>query len=199
MVVVMAVIALLTGAGIRVLDKTGPQARKAATDTCIGLIEQARASAITSHSIIVLAIAEPGDLPCDDDRCRLGIFKISAWPAHPDTLDATLMRRWQSLPGGTVILPGSVNNVRNPRDEAEITLRYLTGKQPVQGRFHLIAFSPRGALLWPAGSDPLVLRIAEGGYRNGQPTPNTRGSNRRIAENQLQIGRITTRAYRIDE
>ena len=76
MVVVMAVIALLTGAGIRVLDKTGPQARKAATDTCIGLIEQARASAITSHSIIVLAIAEPGDLPCDDDRCRLGIFKI---------------------------------------------------------------------------------------------------------------------------
>jgi len=194
----MAVIALLTGAGIRVLDKTGPQARRAATDTCIGLIDQARVTAITSRTIVVLAIAEPGDLPFDDERCRLGIFKINTWPAHPNTLDATLVRRWQCLPGGTVILPGSVNNVRNPRDEPEITLRYFTGRQPVQGRFHLIAFTPRGALLWPAGSDPLVLRIAEGGYRNGQPAPNTRGSNRCIAENPLQIGRITARAYRID-
>ena len=109
-------------------------------------------------------------------------------------MDGTLIRRWQCLPSGTILLPGAFNGVRNPRDEPEIPLRYLTGKQPVQGRFHLIAFTPRGALHWPAGADPLVLRIAEGGYRNGQPEPNTHS----VAENRLQIGRITARPYRID-
>ncbi len=198
MVAVMAVIVVLTGAGIQVLDKTNLKARKAATDTCSGLIEQARGTAITSRAFVVLAFAEPGDLPFGDERCRIGMFKISTWPANPDTLDATLLRRWQSLPGGIVILPGSVDDIRNPRDEPETTIRYLTGRQPVQGRFHIIAFTPRGTLHWPAGSDPLVLRIAEGGYRNGQPSPNIRGATHSTAENLLRIGRVTARPYRID-
>ena len=196
-VAVIAVILLLMTAGIRMLGTTSSQARKTATDTCQGLIEQARASAITSRSYIVLAIAEPGDLPADDDRCLLGLFKLKEWPTPATTLDAILLRRWQSLPNGVVLLPGAVMGLRNPRDEPETIIRYQSGQQTIEGRFHIIAFNPRGGLHWPAGSDPLTLRIADGAYRNRQPAANAR-SNQSAAENILKIGRLTARPYRFD-
>ena len=194
----MTLVLLLIGAGVRVLGDTAAHACKTATDTFIGLVEQARSSAITSRSFVVLALAEPGDLPSGDERCFIGLFKIAEWPAEPGTLEGTLLRRWQSLPRGAVILPGAVNGLRNPRDEAETTIRYLAGNQSLQGRFHIIAFSPRGALHWPAGSDPLALRVAAGAYRNGQPSPNTRDSHGGGAENRFKIGRVTARPYRFD-
>lgn len=194
----MAVMALLFTAGIHTLGNPAAQARQVATASVIGILEQARTTAITSHCVVVLALAEPGDLPSGDTRCRLGLFKIHEWPADPSTLDGTLVSRWLTLPDGAVMLPGSVSSRRNPRDEPPTTIRYLAAHQPATGCFHLLAFSPRGTLLWPRGADPLVLRIAEGAYRNGQPTPNTRGRSHAIAESVLQIGRLTARPYQFD-
>jgi 4-hydroxy-3-polyprenylbenzoate decarboxylase len=88
MVVVIAIITILMTAGIRVLGGTSSQSRKSATDTVTGLIEQARTTAITSRSIIVMAIAEPGDLPASDKRCRVGLFRVPAWPTDPTTVEA---------------------------------------------------------------------------------------------------------------
>ena len=194
----MAVVLLLLAAGVRVLGDAAAQACRTATDTFISLVEQARNTAITSRSIVVLALAEPGDLPSGEERGHLGLFKIAQWPADPGTLDGTLLRRWQALPNGTVVLPGAVDGLRNPRDESETTIRYLAGNLPTQGRFHIIAFSTRGGLLWPAGSDPLALRVAEGAYRNGQPLPNTHGARGSGAEHRFKIGRVTARPYRCD-
>lgn len=194
----MAVISLLMAAGLRMLGASAGHARKTAADTFIGLVEQARSMAISSRSITVLAIAEPGDLPAADERCRIGIFKINEWPTDPTTLDGILIRRWHALPSGTVILPGAVNGLRNPRDEPETLIRYLAENQPTQGRFFTIAFTPRGGLLWPTGSDPVVLRIADGTYRGGQPSPTPNGAAHTIAENQFKIGRIVARPYRSD-
>jgi hypothetical protein len=198
MVAVMGVVLLLMAGGVRVLTGSPAQARKTATDTLISWIEQARTCAITTRSIVVLAIAEPGDLAFNDARCHIGILKINEWPADPDTLDGTLIQRWQSLPGGVVIIPGAVNGIRNPRDEPELTIRYRAGNQLVQGRFHILAFNRRGGLLWPGGADPLALRVAEGAYRNNQPSPNTRSTKPNIAENHMQIGRHIGRPYRTD-
>ena len=195
----MAVIALLLTAGIYALGSTGGQARQVATTTVVGMLEQARTSAITSHCVVVLAVAEPGEYPSNDHRCRLGLFKIHEWPAKPATLDGIPLGHWQSLPVGVIILPGSVSGLRNPRDEPAITIRYLAANQATSGLFFLLAFSPRGSLLWPSGADPLALRIAEGSYRNGQPTPNTRSRSGGIAESHLQIGRITARPYQFDK
>lgn len=197
-VTVIALLLLLMTAGIRILGGTSSQAGKTATDACIGLIEQARSTAITSRSHTVLAIAEPGDLPADDDRCLIGIFKIPNWPDDSATLDGILLRRWQALPNGIVLLPGAVNGLRNPRDEAETTIRYQSGKQTIEGRFHILAFTPRGGLLRPAGSDPVALRIADGSYRDRQPRANTRKSGNRVVESTLRIGRINARPYRFD-
>jgi type II secretory pathway pseudopilin PulG len=197
-VAVIAVMLLLMTAGIRMLSGTSAQSKKTATDACLGLIEQARATAITSRSYVVLAIAEPGDLPADDDRCLIGLFKIKDWPATAGSLDGILLRRWQALPNGIVLLPGGVKGLRNPRDEPETKIRYQAGQQTIEGRFHILAFNSRGGLHWPAGSDPLALRIAEGAYRNRQPTANARGGDRKVAENTLRIGRLTARPYRFD-
>ena len=195
MAAVMAVMGLLLTAGLRGLGDPAAQARKAATESVMSLVEQARTTAITSRCVVVLALADPGDLPSGEACAHIGLFKIKQWPAAPGVLDGTLIRRWQALPGGAIIFPGAVNGVRNPRDEPERTIRYLSGKRPCQGDFHLIAFTARGGLLWPAGSDPVALRIAEGGYRHGQPSPNIRDGARGIAENRVKIGRITARPY----
>jgi hypothetical protein len=194
---VIAVIMLLMAAGVRLLRDTGPQARRTATDAMTGLIEQARTTALTTRSPVVLAIAEPGDLPTDDGRCMVGLFRLEKWPDGSAPLDGVLLRRWQALPTGVVLLPGGVSGLRNPRDEPEALIRYVSAKKVVEARCHILAFNARGGLLAPAGSDPVALRIAEGSYRGRQPAANA-SRNDRVAENTLKIGRITARPYHLD-
>lgn len=196
MVVVIAIIVILMVAGLQVFGDSGGNSRKTATDAVTGLIEQARTTAITSRTTVVLAIAEPGDLPIKDGRCRIGLFRVPVWPADATSVDAVLIRRWQTLPAGVVLLGGEVDGVRNPLDEPQITLRYGTGAKALEISVHSLAFGPRGGLHWPSGSDPMALRIAEGAYRNGKASPNFSGGNRTPAETRLKIGRIVARPYR---
>ena len=63
MVAVIAILVILMTAGVSLMNGTGSQSRKAGTDMLGGMIEQARTTAITSRSHVVLAVAEPGDLP----------------------------------------------------------------------------------------------------------------------------------------
>ena len=196
MVAVIAILVALMTAGVSVLNGTGSQSRKAGTDMLSGLIEQARTTAITSRSYVVLAIAEPGDLPSGDERCRIGLFKVDdEWSdasQTPSPLNCTLLSRWQTLNTGIVLIPDALTS-------SQITLVY-GGTKNLSVKVHAIAFNSRGRLHYPAGSAPITNRIAEGGYR-GSPaiaTPNKRGSDEKISENRLKIGRITARPYRID-
>ena len=207
MVAVIAILVTLLTAGVSLLSGTGSQSRKAGTDLLSGLIEQARTNAITSRSIVILAIAEPGDLPAGDERCRIGMFKVETdWPdasATPVPLKCTLMSRWQMLNTGIALIPGDVEDgVPNPIDESkksEITISYRGGGKDLTVKVHAIAFNSRGRLHYPAGSTPVAFRIAEGSYRGGKATPNMRGEQKSITENRLKIGRVTARPYRIDE
>ncbi len=202
MMVVIAILVTLMTAGVSLLNGTGSQSRKAGTDMLSGLIEQARTTAITSRSYVVLAIAESGDLPLGDERCRIGLFKVNEdWPdasTTPVPLNCTLLNRWQTLNSGIVLIPGDVDKLPNPlNDKSEITITY-GGTRNLSVKVHAIAFNSRGGLHYPAGSTPVALRIAEGGYRSGKATPNERGTQKSIAENRLKIGRVTARPYRID-
>lgn len=203
MVAVIAILVTLMTAGVSLLNGSGAQSRKAGTDMLTGLIEQARTTAITSRSHVVLAIAEPGDLPAGDERCRIGLFKVNEeWPdasATPSPLKCTLLNRWQTLNTGIVLIPGDVDGVANPLDQSEVTISY-GGTKNLSVKVHVIAFNSRGGLHYPAGSAPIALRIAEGGYRGPQKkaTPNKRANQETITENRLKIGRVTARPYRID-
>lgn len=202
MVAVIAVVVILLIAGVNLIGNTSAQARKAASDQIAGLIEQARTTAIASRATVVLAIAEPGDLPATDERCRLGLFRVEGeW--NPETatgpVSATLLSRWKPLETGVVLLgadqAAGADTLINPLSAAELTVSYKTNKT-YSVKIHALAFNSRGGLLYPTGSTPANLRIAEGGYRGGKASPNKRGNT--VAENLLRIGRVTARPYRID-
>jgi prepilin-type N-terminal cleavage/methylation domain-containing protein len=202
MLAVIAVIGVLLVAGVRLLGDTGAQARRAATDTMTGLIEQARTAAITTRSHVILAIAEPGDLPAGDNRCRIGIFKVGEWPADSTgEVPAVLMNRWRVLENGVVLASGDGSGepggpLPNPLDGPELRIRFGTGGNARTVEVHALAFNARGGLRFPEGSSPVQLRIAEGSYRNGTAVPVRRGEPPRIAENRLKIGRVIARPYR---
>ncbi len=82
-------------------------------------------------------------------------------------------------------------------DATELTISYGTANA-LTVKVHAIAFNSCGALHYPAGSTPVAMRIAEGGYRGGKATPNRHGESGIITENRLKIGRVTSRPYRID-
>jgi hypothetical protein len=199
MVAVIAVIVILLTAGVAILGGTGTQARRAATDQLMGMIEQARTTAITSRSTVILAVAEPSDLPAGDQRCRLGLFRVEGeWkPGSNTPVPAVLLNRWRPLESGVVLIGGQVDGVDNPLDGPELTVSYKTNKS-YNLSVHALAFNSRGGLIHPAGSTPVALRIAEGGYRNGKASPNKRGDSGAIAESRLKVGRVTARPYRTD-
>jgi prepilin-type N-terminal cleavage/methylation domain-containing protein len=202
MLAVIAVIGIMLVAGVRILGDTGSQARRAAGDTLTGLIEQARTTAITSRSFVILALAEPGDLPAGDNQCRLGLFKVDEWPDQgAGVIPAVQMSRWKTLENGVVLIGGDaggaiIEPLPNPLDAPQLRISYGRdgGMRTVEA--HAIAFNPRGGLHYPKGSRPVQLRIAEGAYRNGQAFPTRRGEGRTIAENHLKIGRVIARPYR---
>jgi prepilin-type N-terminal cleavage/methylation domain-containing protein len=197
-VTVIAVLVILLMAGISLLGGTGAQARRAATDLLAGMIEQARTTAITTRSDVILAIAEPGDLPGSDERGRLALFRVETWPDSPtEPIKATLLNRWRTLETGVVLLGGEVGGLANPLDSAQRKIQFGPNHSK-EVEAHILVFHPRGGLRIPEGSTPVAMRVAEGGYRNGVASPNRRGDSATIAENQLRIGRVTARAYRSD-
>ena len=119
MVAVIAILVTLMTAGVSLLGSTGMQSRKAGTDLLTGMIEQARTKAITSRSHVMLVIAEPGDLPSGDERCRIGMFQVDDWPESPVgklSMNGVLLNRWQNLNTGIALIGGDVDDVPNPID-----------------------------------------------------------------------------------
>jgi type II secretory pathway pseudopilin PulG len=198
LLVVITSISILLGVGIKILGGTSGQARKTATDSLAAAIELARTTAITTHRVVILAIVDPSDLPNMDERCRLGIFQVITWPDSSTTVDATQLRPWQAMPLGAIPNRGDYQGIRNPYDLPEITVRYVSAGKQTETQVHALAFTPRGGLQWPTGSDPLVIRVAEGSYRGGQATPDLRGESKNVSENRLLIGRVIARPRRID-
>jgi type II secretory pathway pseudopilin PulG len=204
MVAVIAILVTLMTAGVSLLGSTGIQSRKTGTDMLSGLIEQARTKAITSRSNVLLVIAEPGSLPTQDERCRIGLFKVpDNWLDNPTSIkDAELLSRWQNLNTGIALIPGDVdeNGVKIPNPvgaNKKINIAY-GGTKNLKVNVYAIAFNSRGGLAYPTGSSPVALRIAEGSYRGGVATPNKRGDAGTITESRLKIGRVTARPYQID-
>lgn len=204
MVTVIAILVILMTVSVNLLHGSGSQSRKAGTDMLCGLIEQARTTAISSRSEVFLAVAEPGDIPGADDRCRVGLFRKKAAVSTDSTTSEArydLISRWKTLNSGIVILGGNVagaqvDKVRNPLDEPKMKIIY--GAKNLEISVHVISINSRGGLVIPHGSDPILFRIAEGGYRNGKATPNLRGDSHAVSETILKIGRVTARPYQIN-
>lgn len=198
MVAVIAVLAILMVAGIKLLDSHASQSRRVAVDLLEGMIEQARTTAITSRSYVVLAVVEPGNLAAGDERCRLGLFKVEAFPdSVTDRVNGVMLSHWRTMDPGIALIGGDVDGVENPMDAPEVTISFGCSR-PQSVKAHAIAFNVCGGLHYPAGSTPVAMRIAEGAWRNGMSIPNHRDGPNRIPESRIKIGRVVARSYRID-
>lgn len=200
-ITVISILVILMTAGVSLLGSTGIQSRKAGMDMISGLVEQARTIAITSRSDVFLVIAEPGDLPAQDERCRIGLLRLrkpAPGSSQTSAVRYDLITRWQTLNTGVILIGGEVDGIRNPMDEPEIEMTYGPANKEKTVRVHAIAINSRGSLVQPNGSDPVVFRLAEGAYRGGVASPNKRGAAGAISDSHLKVGRVMARPYRIN-
>jgi prepilin-type N-terminal cleavage/methylation domain-containing protein len=197
MVVVLAILVVLMGSAT-ILSGGSEKARRAATDQVTGMIEQARNAAMVSRSTVMLVIAEPGSLPTNEDRCVVGLLRVEGdWdPSGPGPVSGKLLGRWRPLETGVIFLGQTIGSLANPLDGPKLPIRYTTSRT-VEADVRGLAFNARGRLVHPVGSAPGVIRLAEGGYPKGVPTPMRRGPDQRISDTWLKIGRVTGRAYEI--
>jgi len=199
MMAVMAVTVILLAAGLEHILGSANHPNKADTDMLAGLIEQARITAITSRSCVVLALAEPADLPARDPRCHLGIFKLDGMPdSLTDQPKAVMMGRWHPMEPGIALIGGKGDDVGNPMDAEKLTLtcdvpRHLTVN------VHAIAFNPCGKLIYPPGTAPVTVRAAASVYQAGKAVPIRSNPSGPTAGILMKIGRVSARPYRIDK
>lgn len=197
-IVTMAILTLLVAAGAGMMGDNGPKSRKATSDLVTGMVEQGRSRAITSHSQVMLAIAEPRDLPFKDSAARLGLFKLSEFDAKTGRAKGEMLRRWEMIPGGVAIIGGDIHGLRNLMDAPRVELTYQSGGRETTASLRGIVFTTRGGRDWPAGSGPMVVRIAEGGYRGDLKEASANKRDGKIPEDFIKIGRVIARPQRFD-
>lgn len=188
--VVLVIVGTLTTISLSMFGKTASRARRTGVDQFTAAVEQARTSAITRRKPVVLAIAPPVT-GSNDQKCRYGLFEIDELPDEGSDLEAVQVQRWNLMPDGVIFLDGKVDGLRNVIDEDEIRITWKDGEN--EARIRALVFSPRGGLMWPAGSDPVALTIGTGTYIDGQPRSNSAGGH-----NSLRIGRVVARPWRLD-
>lgn len=197
--VVMAILGILLVAGLVTFRGTGDKARRAATDELVGLVEQARTKAITSRSFVAVAFAPPGSIPQHTGTTSMSLVQLpDDWsPDSNDSADTTLLTRWSPLETGIILLGGTTSaELVNPLNVGTVDIRYTT-RQSVEAAVHLLAFNPRGRLVYPVSSASAELRLAEGTYVRGNPIPYKRGADDSISQTRLKVGRVVGRCYEI--
>lgn len=186
----MIIVGALTTLGLTVFGRTAASARRTAMDQFTAAVEQARTAAITRRKPVILAIAPPIE-STGDRTLRYGLFEVDSLPEEGGVLDARQVQRWNLMPDGVVFFPEEIDDLRNVMGEDKVQLKWKDGES--QAMVHALAFTPRGGLAWPTGSDSVVVKIGSGTYRGGQPVPTADGGH-----SALRIGRIIARPWRLD-
>jgi prepilin-type N-terminal cleavage/methylation domain-containing protein len=190
MLVVMVIVGALLAMGLTVFGRTAASARRTAVDQFTAAVEQARTTAITRRKPVILAIAPPA-AGSTDATTRFGIFEVDELPEEGEPIDARQIQRWNLMPEGAIFLPEDLDGLRNVTRGDKVQLKWRDGGN--QASVHALAFTPRGGLAWPTGSDPVAVKIGSGFYRDGQPVPTAGGGH-----SGMRIGRVVARPWRLD-
>lgn len=188
----MVVIGLLMVAGMAVFG-AGGRAHRAASDAVAGMIDRARNTAINLRRDVLLVVAEPDEVPGGDGLCRFGLFVLEQSPGTSAVAVGRQLGRWQPLPKGIVPIGGTIEDLRNVLDDGQLELTSQAGSGTTKAQVRGLAFTPRGGLAWPAGSDPVAIRLIEGTYLNGTPTPTRREA---ATGEVIRVGRVVARPSR---
>lgn len=181
MACVLAGICVMMGAGIGWLGGVDGRAVREAADRLESELERARSMALASNGTIALAVEElekgkPGG------GTRVVLLRLSGWREDAGDVDAERISPWHALPAGVVLTGGGAGGLRNAFDQPETKVSLKSERSSPMHRCRLLVVSPRGGLRFPAGSDPLLLRIVDA-KKPGN-------------EERLRIGRIVARTWR---
>lgn len=189
----MVVVGLLLVGVVGALN-AGGRAQRTGRDALMSSVDRARTEAISTQREVLLAVAEPADLPASGGRLHLGLFELDGEPEDDGSVSGRQLGRWRALPRGLVLMGGEVEGLRNLMDEDELTLTYRDGRETVE--VHGLGFHARGGLAWPAGSDPMALKLTEGTYVDGEPRVTRRGGEEAEMD-VVRVGRVVARPWRI--
>ena len=189
----MVVVGLLLVAVVGGLSGSG-RAQRTGRDALMTTVDRARTEAISTQRQVLLAVAEPDDLPGSAGRLHLGLFELEAAPELDGSVSGRQVGRWRALPRGLVLIGGEVGGLRNLLDEQELNLTYKDGQSTM--KVYGFGFNQRGGLSWPSGSDPMALKLAEGTYINGEPKVTSRGGSE-AGIDAVRIGRVIARPWRV--
>ena len=195
LLVVMLVMAMLILVGVSAMDGGKAYERRVCTNELLGVLDQARSRALIHGRQVAVAIVDPGDVG-GEDRCRVGLFQIENWaglPTGPVLVEQ--VSRWHFMHHGVVMCSGDVPGVINPRDAPE--LHWVHGIEDEGMQVHAIIFGAHGDIVYPEGDELVLLRVAEGHYRDGRVEKLKGGRFRAGVENQIRIGRRSGRSYSV--
>lgn len=169
------------------------QARELAVDQIEAAIRNAREVAASRRARVMVAWAMPEDGATTG--VRMAWFRVERGP-HPDAVgdgvvEAIALQRWQVLPKGVVLATGQAGGMCNLMDGEAWRLRQ-PGREELM--VHGIILDAQGRMIAPAGSEGLMLRVAEGFYREGRPQLDV--SEGGVRESHLSVGRTYARVMR---
>lgn len=192
MLTILVILGVLTTLGLSIFGRTAHAARRSALDQFTAAVEQARTSAITLRKPVLLAVAPPDEEAGGHDRkTRFGLFEVDSLPSASGTVQARQVQRWSTMPDGIIFLKGKVDGLRNLLDGDKTLLTWKDGEN--RATVYLLAFTPRGGLALPSGSDPVGIRLGTGIYQEGEPVSTKEGG-----ASSLRIGRVVARPWRLD-
>ena len=200
LLVVIGIISILLVAVIpAVTSLSKSSGRKGALSNLLGAIEQARALAIKdgrSTYVAFVTSSIPATLEQEYAYRAYAIFEDDA--SNPNT--QVQVTNWKKLPIGISFRAknsAAVTSVTaNGNGEYTLPLQFSPGGTSTPASCHCIEFTPAGEVLYPSGSNPIVLGVFEGTVTGGVETSTSRkdAAGEPLATEYIQIARLTGRA-----
>jgi hypothetical protein len=198
MAVVAAMLTILISSGIGLYRNNHGTARRISVDVIRGLIELAKNHAIAKQAEVLLVFEEPDASQAGNNCCRVVLMQQRTQLladgespiAHYD-----LLSHWQELPSDVVFIGGEIDGGPNLFDSPPTEVIWMRGARETTAKVHLLSINGRGSLALPRGSGAVMLRIAEGRYRDGLAHASHQESSSLPIENQIKVGRVSARVW----
>jgi prepilin-type N-terminal cleavage/methylation domain-containing protein len=204
LLIVLGIIALMLVAlvpAVTSLSKAG--GRRAARDSLLGGIEQARAEAITSGQptyVVFPTFTSGAQSILDRYNYRsYAIFKDDAAHPNPNPARVNVMQLtdWKSFPTGVALRAAGAAGLSNLPDPANLTPQAVANLSFVPDTsatpFRCIKFNSNGEVATPAAN--VLLAVFEGYVNNGSEVATTKdGSGNPSAVEYVMVSQFTGRA-----
>ncbi|MCU0794982.1 MAG: prepilin-type N-terminal cleavage/methylation domain-containing protein [Akkermansiaceae bacterium] len=189
LLVVIAIIGSLLAISVSLFKRTGSESLRTSADRFMSMVEQGRTAAITRRKPVALVLINPSSQN-PDRPAQLGLFELAEWESGKPAV-GTQIQRYETISPGMAFLPDDEDGMMNVLEAPAIRLTWKNGQESAD--FPALVFSPRGGLLSPAGSEPVLVSVGGAVLRNGTLVVTKSG------RRDIRVGRVVARPWLLDE